>query len=443
MLLAASVAAGWSQAANTADPSQRSEARLEQLVAPIALYPDALLSQVLMAATYPLEVVEAARWSRENPKTTGQALEDAMQKQKWDASVKALTAVPQTLAMMNDKLAWTQQLGDAFLAQQADVLDAVQRLRARADAAGNLKSTPQQTVSQAKRPASAPAGGTARGSGAAPSSSATASAPEVIYTIASTDPDEYFLPIYDPGVVYGAWPYSDYEPFYWYPSGYVAGDVLSFAAGVWAGAAIWGNVDWWRHRVGINVDRYNRFNRTNIANNNWSHNPAHRHGVPYRDGNVAQRFGEDGKAAARDAFRGKAKGGQQNLLKQGAAGKGAKGAGAKGAAAQGMGGKGTAKGPGAKGKTAAKGMGVGKGKAAAKGMGGSMSKQVTRGRQGMGGGGKQMRAKSVQQRTVGQGPGAARARAQAPRNFNRGGGGLRAGGGGMMRGGFRGGGRRR
>ena len=151
------------------------------MVAPIALYPDELVSQVLMAATYPLEVVEAARWSKENPKVTGQALEDAMQKQTWDPSVKALTAVPETLAMMNDQLKWTQDLGDAFLAQQSDVLDAVQRLRARADAAGNLKSTPQQTVTRTNRPAGSPAG-----------------APAQAYVIQPTNPNEYYVPVYDP-----------------------------------------------------------------------------------------------------------------------------------------------------------------------------------------------------------------------------------------------------
>ena len=164
-------------------------AQLEQLVAPIALYPDDLLSQVLMASTYPLEVVEAARWSRENPKVFGQELEDAMQKQSWDPSVKALTAVPQTLAMMNDQLKWTQDLGDAFLAQQNDVFDAVQRLRARADASGNLKTTPQQKVTRTSRPAGSPS-----------------TAPAQAYVIESASPTEYYVPIYDPGVVYGAWP---------------------------------------------------------------------------------------------------------------------------------------------------------------------------------------------------------------------------------------------
>ena len=150
-------AAAQAQSAGTLNNQQ-----IEQMVAPIALYPDALVSQVLMAATYPLEVVDAARWAKENPKVTGQALEDAMQKQPWDPSVKALTAVPQTLAMMNDQLKWTQDLGDAFLAQQSDVLDAVQRLRARADAAGNLKTTPQQKVVRTNRPAGSPAGAPAQ-----------------------------------------------------------------------------------------------------------------------------------------------------------------------------------------------------------------------------------------------------------------------------------------
>src|SRR4029079_5842177 len=120
---------------------------LEQLLAPIALYPDALLAQVLMASTYPLEIVQAAGWVKENAKLTGKALEDAMQKQRWDPSVKSLTAMPQVLEMMDTKIDWTQKLGDAFLAQQAQVMETVQALRAKAAAAGNLKSTPEQQVS--------------------------------------------------------------------------------------------------------------------------------------------------------------------------------------------------------------------------------------------------------------------------------------------------------
>ena len=120
-----------------------SQQDLDQLLAPIALYPDALLAQVLMASTYPLEVVEAARWSKANPKVTGKALEDAMAKQAWDPAVKSMTSVPQVLKQMDEKLEWTQKLGDAFLAQQADVMDTIQTLRGKASAQGNLKTTEQ------------------------------------------------------------------------------------------------------------------------------------------------------------------------------------------------------------------------------------------------------------------------------------------------------------
>jgi hypothetical protein len=304
-------------AQNQAQP--RTAPQLEQLVAPIALYPDALLSQILMASTYPLEVVAAARWSQANPGVTGQSLEDAMQKQSWDPSVKALTAVPQTLQMMSDKLDWTRDLGDAFLAQQANVLDAVQRLRQRADNAGNLKTTEQQKVIKTAPPA-----------GTAPQSS---SAPADVYTIESANPDEYYVPIYDPGVVYGAWPYPEYAPFYWYPPGYVGRGVLAFATGIAAGAAIWAGIDWWRRRVDINVSRYNSFNRTRIASRNWTHNPAHRGAVLYRDRNVAQRFGNPGHAAAREAFRDRANAGRQQIAPREAGKLGQKGAASRMAAA--------------------------------------------------------------------------------------------------------------
>jgi hypothetical protein len=301
-------------------------AQIEQLVAPIALYPDDLLSQVLMASTYPLEVVEAARWSSENPKVTGKALEDAMQKQDWDPSVKALTAVPQTLQMMNDRLSWTQDLGDAFLAQQTNVLDAVQRLRARADSAGNLKSTQQQTVRRVNRPANVSAAG---------------GAPAYAYEIAPTTPDEYYVPVYDPGIVYGAWPYADYYPFYWYPPGW-GGGWFGFGAGILAGAAIWGGVNWWNRNVNINVNRYNQFNRANISNGNWSHNVNHRRGVAYNNPQVAQRFGDQGRGKARDQARQKiAQGGMgQGGMGQGGMGQGGMGQGGMGQGGMGQGGMG-------------------------------------------------------------------------------------------------------
>src|SRR5262245_28467203 len=213
MLLIIGIGIGSNPAARAEGAGTLSNEQIEQLVAPIALYPDDLLAQVLMASTYPLEVVEAARWVKENPGVTGPALETAMQKQSWDPSVKALTAVPQTLTMMSDQIKWTQNLGDAFLAQQNDVFDAVQSLRARADAAGNLKTTPQQTITRVNRPAGSPSG-----------------APATAYTIVSASPEQVYVPIYDPGIVYGAWPYPAYAPpFYWYPPGYVATGVFGFA----------------------------------------------------------------------------------------------------------------------------------------------------------------------------------------------------------------------
>jgi hypothetical protein len=285
------------QDATTAAPAQTqsqapsdqnlSEGQIEQLVAPIALYPDPLLTQILMASTYPLEVVEAARWSQNNAGIKGQSLEDAMQAQSWDPSVKALTAVPQTLEMMSAKLDWTQQLGDAFLAQQQDVLGAVQRLRAEAQAAGNLQSTPQQVVSTAPAPANVAAG---------------APLPIVIEPV---NPDVYSVPVYNPTVAFGAWQYPAYQPFYWSPPGFVASNIVSFTAGVAVGAAIWGGCDWWHNNVIINVNRYNYFNHTNIniINDNWVHNPAHRGNVPYHNAAVAERFGRGNEAAARDALR--------------------------------------------------------------------------------------------------------------------------------------------
>jgi hypothetical protein len=285
------------QDATTATQAQRPieaklpEGQIDQLVAPIALYPDPLLTQVLMASTYPLEVVEAARWSSDNSMVKGQALQDAMQAQPWDPSVKALTTVPQTLQMMSDKLDWTQQLGDAFLAQQQDVLDAVQKLRAEAQAAGNLQSTPQQVVTT-----EAPAAGAAAASGRQP------------IVIEPVDPDVYYVPVYDPAVAYGAWSYPDYPPFNWSPPGFVASNVVSFAAGVAVGSAIWGGCDWWQNHVTINVNRFNVFNHTNIniANNTWIHNPEHRHGVPNQNASVARRFDAANEAAVREAFRDRA-----------------------------------------------------------------------------------------------------------------------------------------
>jgi hypothetical protein len=265
---------------------------LDQLLAPIALYPDALIAQILMASTYPLEVVEAARWTKEHPNVKDKALEDEMQKQTWDESVKALTAVPQVLKHMNENLSWTQKLGDAFLADQATVLATVQSLRQKASQAGNLKSTPEQTVKT------------------------ETVENKTVYVIESAKPETVYVPTYNPSTIYGPWPYPSYPPYYMYPPGYAYAPGLAFATGVFVGAAIWGNCNWGGNNVNINVNKYNNFNKANISNGNFNHNAEHRKGVAYKDQGVAQKYnrGGDAKAAqSRDQFRGRAEQGRNEL----------------------------------------------------------------------------------------------------------------------------------
>jgi uncharacterized membrane protein YgcG len=265
---------------------------LEQLAAPIALYPDALVAQILMASTYPLEVVEAARWAKANPNVKDKALEDAMQQQTWDPSVKSLTAFPQVLAMMNDKLDWTQKLGDAFLAQQKDLMGAVQRLRAKAYAAGNLKSGKEQTIKVEQQEGA------------------------TVYIIEPADPQVVYVPTYNPTVVYGPWPYPAYPPYYYYPPGYVAGPVFVFSVGIIIGSALWGGCHWGGGgNVYINHRTYNNFNRTNIRDDNWEHKPEHRKGAQYRDTATQQRFGGGARPGvdSREAFRGRPEQGRQEI----------------------------------------------------------------------------------------------------------------------------------
>jgi hypothetical protein len=183
---------------------------LDQLVAPIALYPDPLLAQVLMASTYPLDVVQAARFAKDNASLKGDQRDQALQKQRWDDSVKSLVSFPDVLTMMDAKLDWTQKLGDAFLAQQADVMNAVQRLRAKAQATGNLKSSPQQTVT-AEPAAATPAAP----AGQAPVTVVVEQAPATVIKIEPANPQVVYVPTYNPTVVYGAWPYPAYPPAYY------------------------------------------------------------------------------------------------------------------------------------------------------------------------------------------------------------------------------------
>jgi hypothetical protein len=278
---------------------------LEQIVAPIALYPDALLAQVLMASTYPLEIVQAARWSKEHPQVKGDAVSMEMEKQTWDPSVKSLVAFPDVLVMMNEKLDWTQKLGDAFLAQQKELMDAVQRLRAKAKEAGNLKSSKEQTV----RTEAAPAG------------AATA---QII--VIEQSPEIVYVPTYNPTVVYGPWPYPAYPPYYYYPPGYAAGTAFfSFTAGVIVGGALWGNCNWGHSDIDINVNNYNNFNRNEfnrneINNGKWKHSPEHRQGVGYRDSATQQKYGRGSSGQAvqsREQFRGHAEQGRDQMAREG------------------------------------------------------------------------------------------------------------------------------
>jgi hypothetical protein len=271
--------------------------QLEQIAAPIALYPDKVLAQVLMASTYPLEVVEAARWVDKNPKLTGESLETALKDQDWDPSVKALCSFAPALKKMNEDLDWTQDLGDAFLgdaflAQREELMDAIQRMRAKAKESGNLETTKEQTVTQ-------------EGS---------------TIIVESSSPDVVYVPSYSPTVVYGGWapPYSYYPPMYVAPPpGYAA---MSFTVGMAWGAAIWGDCDWNSSDVDIDIDQHNEFNNRTDRNpernrvdsrgggnrSSFQHNPEHRRGVNYKDSTTAQRVGATGAGGrvSRDQARG-------------------------------------------------------------------------------------------------------------------------------------------
>lgn len=270
-------AAAASAVPETASASFSTE-QLEQLVAPIALYPDSLLTQVLMASTYPLEIVEAERWLGKNPGLEGTALDEAMKEKDWDPSVKSLCTLPEVLTKMSDNLDWTQDLGDAFLEQKDQLLDTVQIMRGKAHDAGNLKTTEQQVITVEK---------------------------EKIIVIESASPEIVYVPTYSPTVVYAGWgyPHYYYPPFYYPPPpGY---GWVTFGVGLAVGAAFWGNCHWgWGHHdVNINVNRYNNFNRNtninaNINNINrtggqsgWQHDPSHRNGVKYKNQNVASQYG--------------------------------------------------------------------------------------------------------------------------------------------------------
>src|SRR5437867_12220766 len=265
-----------------------SSGQIEQLVSPIALYPDGIAVQILIAATYPLEVVEAARWRTKNASLNGDAFDRALESQDWDPSVESLTHFPDVLQRMSDNLDWTKDLGDAFLGQKDEVLDTVQRMRAKAYESGALETTKEQVVSRA-----------------------VVKEKEII-RVEPADPQVVYVPTYSPDAVYGPPPTPYYPAMTGYPPGYVAtASLLSFGAGMAVGAAVWGDCDWGHNEVNnyynnggggggnqnVNVNKNKEKNVNKSGNRTrgeggrqkWQHNPEHRGGVPYRDQASAQK----------------------------------------------------------------------------------------------------------------------------------------------------------
>jgi Protein of unknown function (DUF3300) len=273
--------------------------QLDSLVAPIALYPDPLLAQTLAASTYPLEIIQLQQWLEKNKNLKDKALADAVAKESWDPSIQALAALPDVVNRLANDIQWTTDLGNAFLAQQSDLMDAVQRMRKKAQDKGNLKSNEQQKVE----------------------TRIIETKPVIV--VEQANPQVVYVPSYDPVVVYGA-PIYPYPPIYYPPPGYyAAGMAISFGVGVMMGAFWSGGWGWgcgWGGNNDITINRNNNFNRnTNVgggnrnnigggnrpsnqpvrgggdrggnAGNRWQHNPEHRGGAPYRDRSTADRFG--------------------------------------------------------------------------------------------------------------------------------------------------------
>jgi len=246
--------------------------QLDSLVAPIALYPDSLLAQTLVASTYPLEIVQLQQWLEKNDTLKDKALVDAVAKQPWDPSVQSMAAFPEVVKRLADDIQWTTDLGNAFLAQQSDTMDAVQRMRKKAQDNGALATNEQQKVETQ----------TVEG--------------DTVIVVESANPEVIYVPSYSPTVVYGP-PVYPYPPIYYpvYPPGAA---FVSFSFGVMWGAAIWGGsccgCGWGGNDIDINVD--NNFNKINNVGGgdrggNWQHNPEHRGGTPYSNKATANKYG--------------------------------------------------------------------------------------------------------------------------------------------------------
>src|SRR6266581_2092503 len=260
---------------------------LDSLVAPIALYPDPLLAQTLAASTYPLEVIQLQQWMDRNKDLKGKALADAVAKQQWDPSIQAMVEFPDVVQRMAGNIQWTTDLGNAFLAQQSDVMDAVQRMRAKAQGTGNLKTSAQQVVETQTVPSG-----------------------KQVIKIEQANPDVVYVPSYDPTVVYGP-PPPEYPYYpYTYP-GYVPGTALMWGAGIALGAAAWGswgghwgNCNWNGGNVNINnnynFNRNNNFNRnvSRQGQGNWQHNAQHRGNAPYGNRQTANKYGGTARGAS-------------------------------------------------------------------------------------------------------------------------------------------------
>jgi hypothetical protein len=258
---------------NTPAPAEHvyTQPELDQMLAPIALYPDSLLSQILMAATYPLEVVQAARWSRANTSLKGDAAVRAVDDRNWDPSVKSLVAFPRILQMMDEKLEWTERLGDAFLAQQPQVMDTIQGLREKAYAAGNLQSNDQVRVVRQ----------------------------DGTILIEPANVAVVYVPYYNPTLIYGPWWWPAYPPVYWapWPGYYVSPGYIGVTWGIGIGVGVhffFGAWDWHRHDIRIVDARpfyYHRVDRRPLPPEKiWRHDPEHRRGVPYRNPAVRERY---------------------------------------------------------------------------------------------------------------------------------------------------------
>lgn len=265
-------------AAGTADPADATlpPDQLDALVAPIALYPDPLLAQTLVAATYPLEIIQLQQWMAKNPDLKDKELADAVAKQPWDPAIQSMAAVPEVVNRLADDLQWTTDLGNAFLAQQNDVMDSVQRMRLKAKDKGALESNTQQTVET------------------------KVIEQKTVIIVQQTNPEVIYVPSYSPVVVYGP-PIYPYPPIYYppYPPGAA---FVSFSIGVAIGASIWGGSCCgcsWGHSNNININVNNNFNRNaNIntgnrggGNNNWQHNAQHRGAAPYSSQATANKYG--------------------------------------------------------------------------------------------------------------------------------------------------------